>query len=153
MNAGAAPRHRIMAFAGLGLSRAAMALPICISLTLIACVHFEKQSTAPALVAAERRLAQAEKQSSDVEGQAGEFFAVAKIAAVQLSSDTQPDPAKSSVVALYNRATADLAAHLPDLIRQQQSSTTLSLKDPQSGQIDRLQLESGSRGEYPPTYF
>jgi hypothetical protein len=39
------------------------------------------------------------------------------------------------------------------LIRQQQSSTILSLKDPQSGQINRLHLESGRRGEYPPTYF
>ena len=153
MTGAAPPQHRMMALAGLGLSRAASALPICISLTLVACAHFERQSTAPPLVAAERRLGRAEKQNSDVGAQAGEFFAVAKIAEVQLRSDTQFDPAKSSAASLYNRATADLAADLPALIRQQQSSTILSLKDPQSGQINRLQLESGRRGEYPPTYF
>jgi pimeloyl-ACP methyl ester carboxylesterase len=153
MTGGAALRHWMKALAGLGLSRAVLALPICISLSLVACAHFERQSTAPPLVAAERRLARAEKQNSNVGAQAGEFLAVAKIAEVQLSSGTQPEPAKSSTVALYNRASADLAEDLPALIRQQQSSTTLSLKDPQSGQINRLRLESGRPGEYPPTYF
>jgi hypothetical protein len=95
MTGGAAPQHRMMALAGLGLSRAALALPICISLTLVACVHFEKQSTAPPLVAAERHLARAERQNSNVGAQAGEFFAVAKIAEVQLSSGTQPACANS----------------------------------------------------------
>jgi pimeloyl-ACP methyl ester carboxylesterase len=153
MTGAIAPQNRMTALAGLGLSRVVLALPIFISLTLVACVHFEKQSTVQPLVAAERRLARAERQNSNVEAQAAEFFAVAKIAEVQLSSGTQSDPGKSSAIALYNRATADLATDLPTLIRQQQSSTILSLKDPQSGQINRLQLESGRRGEYPATYF
>jgi pimeloyl-ACP methyl ester carboxylesterase len=146
-------RRRMMALARLGLSRVVLALPICISLTLVACVHFEKQSTVQPPVAAERRLARAERQNSNVEAQAAEFFAVAKIAEIQLSSGTQSDPVKSSAIGLYNRATADLATDLPALIRHQQSSTILFLKNPQSGQINRLQLESERRGEYPSAYF
>jgi hypothetical protein len=37
-----------------------------------------------------------------------------------------------------------------ELIRQQQNSTTLSLKDPQTGQINQLQLESGRPGNIRP---
>jgi hypothetical protein len=136
MTAGAPPQCGIMALVAPGLSRAALEA---------------KHRTA--LVAAQRRLAQAEKQHLDTGTRAGEYLAVAKIALEQLNSGTQPDPAESLVRALYNRATADLAAELPTLIRQQQNSTTLSLKDPQSGQINRLQLELGSRGAYSPTYF
>jgi pimeloyl-ACP methyl ester carboxylesterase len=142
-----------MPLPGPGLSRAALALTVWISLTLTACVHVEKQSTAPTLVTAERRLVKAERQSLDLPGQSGEFLAVAKIAEQQLSSSTESDPAKSSALALYNRATADLAADLPALIRKEKAAGTISLKDSQSGQMNQLQLESGKRGEYPTTYF
>jgi pimeloyl-ACP methyl ester carboxylesterase len=153
MSAGAVLQFRFMTSAGLDLLRAAFALPILTSLSLIGCVNFERQSNAPPLVRADRRLAQAEKHGSDIGLQAGEFLAVAKIAEEQLSSGTPSDTASSPAVRLYNRATADLAADLPALIQQQRNSRTLSLKDPQSGQINQLQLESGSRGEYPVTYF
>ncbi len=149
----AVPQHRTIPLTRFGLSRAALAFPIWISLTLVACVHVEKQSTAPSLVAAERRLAQAEKQSSNVDGQAGEFLAIAKIADEQLSPGHDTEAEKSSALALYNRATADLAADLPSLIRQEQNSGTLSLKDPGSGQMNRLQLESERPGEYRANYF
>ena len=142
-----------MPLPGPGLSRAALALTVWISLTLTACVHVEKQSTAPTLVTAERRLVKAERQSLDLPGQSGEFLAVAKIAEQQLNSSTESDTAKSSALALYNRATADLAADLPALIRKEKTAGTISLKDSQSGQMNQLQLESGKRGEYPPTYF
>jgi pimeloyl-ACP methyl ester carboxylesterase len=153
MNARAMLQFRIMDLTETNLSRAASGLAIWISLTLVACVHVEKPSTAPQLVAAERRLAQAEKKSSDVEGQAGEFLAIAKIAEEQLTSGHDTEAEKSSALALYNRATADLAADLPSLIREEQNSGTISLKDPESGQMNRLQFESARRGEYPATYF
>jgi pimeloyl-ACP methyl ester carboxylesterase len=153
MTAGAALRRGFVVLAELDLFRAPLALSICISLATSACVSFDRQRTAPPLAAAERRLTQAEKQNSDTETQAGVYLGVAKVAWEQLGSGTQPDFAKSSARALYNRATADLAADLPALMRQQQNFATLLLKDPQTGQINRLQLESGRRGEYPPTYF
>jgi pimeloyl-ACP methyl ester carboxylesterase len=130
-----------------------LGISICIALATSACVSSESRTTAPPLVAAQRRLAQAEKQHLDTGIRTGEYLAVAKIAEEQLTSGTQPDPSRSSARALYNRATADLAADLPGLIGQQRNSTNLSLKDPQSGQINRLELEFGKRGEYPPTYF
>jgi hypothetical protein len=142
-----------MPWPGPGWSRAALGLTIWISLSLAACVHVEKQSTVPTLVTAERRLVKAEKQSLDIPGQSGEFLAVAKIAEQQLSSSTESEAAKSSALALYNRATADLAADVPALIQKEKTAGTISLKDSQSGQTNQLQLESGKRGEYPPTYF
>ena len=136
------------------LSRVAPCLAIWFSLNLSACVNFEKQGSASPLATAERRLAVAERHSSNVEGQAGEYLAVAKIAEGQLAaSGASADQAKSSAVKLYNRATADLAVDLPPLVRQEQNSRTLSLKDPKTGQINQLQLEYGGRGEYSPTYF
>jgi pimeloyl-ACP methyl ester carboxylesterase len=134
-------------------SRVALCLAILLSLNLSACVNYEKQGSASPLAAAERRLALAERHGSNVEGQAAEYLSVAKIAEEQLPSGPNADPAKSSAVKLYNRATADLAAHLPPLIQQERNSRTLSLKDSQTGQIDQLQLEQGGKGEFSPTYF
>ncbi len=153
MSSRSVPLPWFMPLPGPGWSRAGIGLTIWISLTLAACVHVEKQSTAPTLVTAEKRLVKAEKQSLDVPGQSGEFLAVAKIADQQLSSSTESEATKSSALALYNRATADLAADLPALIQKEKTSGTISLKDSQSGQTNLLQLESGKRGEYPPTYF
>jgi hypothetical protein len=62
------------------------------------------------------------EQSSNVDGEAGEFLAVAKIADEQLSSGHDTEGEKSSTLALYNRATVGLAADLPSLIRQGQHS-------------------------------
>ena len=143
---------RAVAPARLCVSKQATGLAIWLSLSLGACTSFEKKGAAPPLVSAERRLVRAEKQKSNPEARAGEYLAVAKIAEEQLASQTQPLPANSPAVALYNRATADLAVELSTLIRQQQNSRTLLLKDPQSGEINRLQLDSG-KGMYPPTYF
>ncbi len=154
MTAGTAPRCGIIALIDLGSSRAALAMAACISLAMGACVSSDRQGSAPPLVAAERRLAQAEKKDSNTGMQAGEYLAVTRSALEQLRLSTQLPPAQSSAArALYNRATADLAADLPALIRQQQNSVSLSLKDPQSSQISRLELDSGGRGEYSPTYF
>ena len=82
-----------------------------------------------------------------------ESLAVAKIAEQQLSSSTESEAEKSSALALYNRAAAELAADVPALIQKGKTAGTISLKDSQSGQTNQLQLESGKRGEYPPTYF
>jgi len=136
-----------------GFSRVALCLAILLSLNLSACVHYEKQGSASPLAAAERRLALAERHGSNVEGQAGEYLSVAKIAEEQLASNPNSDPAKSSAVKLYNRATADLATDLPLLIRQERNSRTLSLKDAQTGQINQLQLEYGGKGEFSPAFF
>jgi len=136
-----------------GFSRVALCLAILLSLHLSACVNYEKQGSASPLAAAERRLALAERHGSNVEGQAGEYLSVAKIAEEQLASNPNSDPAKSSAVKLYNRATADLATDLPLLIRQERNSRTLSLKDAQTGQINQLQLEYGGKGEFSPAFF
>ncbi|MBV9644505.1 MAG: alpha/beta fold hydrolase [Verrucomicrobia bacterium] len=155
VSARAVPKCRIVALAGLSWFRKAFVWPIGISLTLVGCVHVEKQRTAPAppLATAERRLAQAEKQRANLDTQAGEFLAIAKIADEQLSYGHDTEAEKSSALTLYNRATADLAANLPSLIRQEQNSGTLSVKDSRSGQMNRLELDSGRPGEYPATYF
>ncbi|MBV9106692.1 MAG: hypothetical protein JO313_11780, partial [Verrucomicrobia bacterium] len=86
VSARAVPKCRIVALAGLSWFRKAFVWLIGISLTLVGCVHVEKQRTAPPLATAERRLAQAEKQRANLDTQAGEFLAIAKIADEQLSS-------------------------------------------------------------------
>src|SRR5215470_4954499 len=63
-----------------GFSRVALCLAILLSLNLSACVNYEKQGSASPLATAERRLALAERHGSNVEGQAGEYLSVAKIA-------------------------------------------------------------------------
>jgi pimeloyl-ACP methyl ester carboxylesterase len=130
------------------------ALTIWLSICLGACANFEKQSsTLSPLAAAELRLGRAEKQKSDVNAQAGEYLSVASIAEQQLNSASETASERSSAIALYNRATADLASDLPPLIDSQRNSKTLVLKDSGTGQTERLHLESGARGEYEATYF
>jgi len=131
-----------------------LALAICVSICLGACVNFEKQSSESApLAAAELRLRRAERQKLDVNGQAGEYLAVASIAERQLNSTSGFQTGRSSATALYNRATADLASDLPALIDRQPNSKTLVLKDSGTGETERLHLQSGARGQYDATYF
>jgi pimeloyl-ACP methyl ester carboxylesterase len=146
-------QYRAMHLARINFCRAAPALAILLSICLGACVNVEKQGAASPLVAAELRLARAEKQKLDVNAQGAEYLAVAGIAEQQLASGSQTSPAKSSALSLYNRATADLASDLPALVEHQQNSKTLVLKDSRTGQTERLHLESGARGEYSPSYF
>ena len=66
-----------------------LALAICVSIWLGACVNSEKQSSQSApLAAAELRLKRAERQNLDVNAEAGEYLAVASIAEQQLHSNT-----------------------------------------------------------------
>jgi hypothetical protein len=131
-----------------------LALAICVSICLGACVSFEKQSSDSApLAAAELRLRRAERQKPDVNAQAGEYLAVAIIAKRQLNSTSASKTSRSSAIALYNRATADLASDLPAVIDRQRNSKTLVLKNSGTGETERLHLQSGERGQYDATYF
>jgi pimeloyl-ACP methyl ester carboxylesterase len=146
--------HSSLSFAGPWFRRVirltAVFLPICLG----ACVNLERQaSTVSPLSAAELRLARAEKQKSDVTVQGAEYLGVAEIAQQQLASAPPSDPTRSSALRLYNRASADLAGDLPELIEGQPNSKTLVLTEPATGQVERLRLESGRRGEYSPAYF
>jgi hypothetical protein len=128
---------------------AALLLPICLG----ACLHLENQGvTSSPLAAAELRLARAERQRADAARRA-EYLAVVETAQQQVVSTPSADPAHSSALRIYNRATADLAGDLPALIKRQPNSKTLVLTEPGAGQSERLRLESGRHGEYAPAYF
>jgi hypothetical protein len=106
------------------------------------------------LADAQRRLAQAEKSKLNPEGQAAECLTVAKVAATKMAKGhTTTNPSANQAVAIYNRAAADLAADLPALLRQQRNAAAFTLRDPQTGEVSRLQLESGKPGEYPAGFF
>jgi hypothetical protein len=131
-----------------------LALAICVSICLGACVNFEKRGSESApLAAAELRLRRAERHKWDVNAQAGEYLAVAGIAEQQLNSTSASKTGRSSATALYNRATADLASDLPTLIDSQRNSKTLLVKNSGTGKTERLHLQSGARGQYDATYF
>src|SRR3981189_972048 len=131
-----------------------LALAICLSICIGACVHVKKQSSESApLAAAELRLRRAERQKLNVNAQAGEYLAVASITERQLNSTFASKTGRSSATALYSRATADLASDLPALIDRQRNSKTLVLKDSGTGETERLHLQSGARGQYDATYF
>jgi pimeloyl-ACP methyl ester carboxylesterase len=117
------------------------------------CATQEKQAAGPPLLQAERRLARAEKATLNIEGQAAEYLAVAKISASEIGSRTAASPNSDQALALYNRAVADLAIDLPALFRQQNNAGTLALRDEQTGETSQLQIESGKPGEYQPTSF
>jgi pimeloyl-ACP methyl ester carboxylesterase len=118
------------------------------------CATQEKQTAESSLVQAERRLARAEKPHVNVEGQAAEYLAVAKISAAQIGNPNgAATPGSSQAVALYDRAAADLAADLPALIQQKNNSATLALRDDSTGETFQLQIESGRPGEYQPGSF
>jgi pimeloyl-ACP methyl ester carboxylesterase len=137
---------------GLEAWKTALALTI---VTLGAgCATHERQTGGPPLLQAERRLAKAEKRKLNTEGQAAEYLAVVKIAAVEIhKTPTGSFPNSSQAFALYNRAVADLGADVPTLIGQKKNSSTLELRDPESGETAQLQIESGKPGEYQPASF
>ena len=118
------------------------------------CATHEKQAAGPPLIQAERRLARAEKVKLNIEGQAAEYLAVAKISASEIgNARTATSLDSSQARMLYNRAVADLATDLPALLRQKNNSGTLALRDAQTGETSQLQIESGKPGEYQPASF
>ena len=118
------------------------------------CATHEKQAAGPPLMQAERRLARAEKVKLNIEEQAAEYLAVAKISASEIgNARTATSPNSSQARTLYNRAVADLATDLPALLRQKNNSGTLALRDAQTGETSQLQIESGKPGEYQPASF
>jgi hypothetical protein len=99
-------------------------------------------------------LAQAEKRKLDPEGHAAACLAVAKVAVTEMAEGrSTTNPSSNPAVGIYNRAAADLATDLPALIRQQGNARAFTLRDPQSGETARLQVESGKMGEYPAGFF
>jgi hypothetical protein len=117
------------------------------------CAIQEKQASEPPLIEAEYRLAKAEKLKLNEEGQAAEYLAVAKISISEMSKGNSPASSPSSqAVALYNRAVADLAVDLPDLM-QKKNSGAFDLHDARTGETAQLQIESGRAGEYQPASF
>jgi pimeloyl-ACP methyl ester carboxylesterase len=118
------------------------------------CATHEKQAAESPLMQAERRIARAEKVKLNIEGQAAEYLAVAKISASEIgNARTATSPNSSRALALYNRAVADLATDLPALLRKKNNSGTLVFRDEQTGETSQLQIESGKPGEYQPTSF
>src|ERR1700724_2564977 len=98
------------------------------------CATHEKQAAGPPLMQAERRLARAEKVKLNIEEQAAEYLAVAKISASEIgNARTATSPNSSHARTLYNRAVADLATDLPALLRQKSNSGTLALRAAQTG--------------------
>jgi hypothetical protein len=74
------------------------------------CATHEKQAAEPPLIQAERRLARAEKVKLNIEGQAAEYLAVAKISASEIGNPRTATSFDSNQARmLYNRAVAGLA--------------------------------------------
>jgi hypothetical protein len=137
-----------------GLAGCKIAAALTIVVLSAGCATQEKQTTEPTLVQAERRLAKAEKIKLNTESQAAEYLAVAKITVDEINK-TRNNPASNSsqAVTLYNRAAADLAADLPELISQKKNSGLLELRDAATGETAQLVVESGRPGEYQPATF
>jgi hypothetical protein len=157
MTAGAPPPRGIMALVKLGVPRAALAIPICIALTMGACVNFERQSTLSPLVPPRHLLAEAEEQHLDTGKRPGEVLAVAKIALEQLSSGTQPDPVGTPVRALPKAVIAAVTPkNDPRKFRPPNSIYGLSQKNPLLLALEKLPIEAphnsiiGDRGRGDP---
>jgi len=125
----------------------------CALVSAVGCVSYERQGAAPPLVEAQRRLAAAEKRKADPTGQAAEYLAAARIAAGELAKNKSAASLANPAVGIYNRATADLAADLPGLVGEQRNAAAFILRDPQTSETWRLQVESGKPGEYPAGFF
>jgi pimeloyl-ACP methyl ester carboxylesterase len=137
-----------------GLARCKTAAALTIVILAAGCATQEKQTTEPALIQAERRLAKAEKIKLNTEGRAAEYLAVAKITQGEMTKTRNPPSSNSSqAVTLYNRAAADLAADVPELISQKKNSGLLELRDAGTGETSQLVIESGRPGEYQPATF
>jgi pimeloyl-ACP methyl ester carboxylesterase len=119
------------------------------------CTTYEKQAAQSPLAGPERRLHKAEREHQHTEDQAAEYLAVAKIAAGQLAkrSSTNAPQDSGQAISLYDRAAADLATDLPSLIGQQYNSTTLTLRDRETGETFQLRIGSPQPGALAPTYF
>jgi pimeloyl-ACP methyl ester carboxylesterase len=139
---------------GSGPARCKKAAVLTIVILAAGCATQEKQTTEPPLIQAEHRLAKAEKIKLNAEGQAVEFLAVAKITVGEMSKTrNHPSSDSSQAVSLYNRAVADLAADVPELISQKKSSGLLELRNAGTGETAQLAIESGKSGEYQPATF
>src|ERR1700760_264435 len=105
-----------------GLARCKTAAALTIVVLAAGCVTQEKQTTEPPLIRAEHRLAKAERLKFNTAEQAAEFLAVAKITAGEMSKTRNALSSDSGqAVILYNRAVADLAADVPELISQKKN--------------------------------
>src|SRR5271165_3281804 len=130
-----------------------------IRLTLFSCVAIcagcsitEKRALLPPLMRAERRLAKAEKITSDPSEKTTEILSVARTVASEIpknSGEADIEPA----VRIYNRAAADLACELPNLNQSRGSPASLTIQSRHTGETYRLLLGPASRTEYPSTYF
>jgi pimeloyl-ACP methyl ester carboxylesterase len=137
-----------------GSARCRTASALAIVILAAGCATQEKQTAELPLVQAERRLAKAEKTKLNTEGQAAEYLAVAKITAGEISKRrNSPSSNSSQAVSLYNRAVADLAADVPELVSQKKNSGVLELRDGGTGETAQLVIESGKSGEYQPANF
>src|SRR3984885_10551171 len=139
---------------GSGLARCRIAAALTITILAAGCATQEKQTAEQPLVQAERRLAKAEKIKLNTEGQAAEYLAVARITAGEMSKKQNAPPSNSDqAVMLYNRAAADLATDVPELIGLKKNSGVLGLRDAGTGETVQLVIESGKPGEYQPATF
>jgi pimeloyl-ACP methyl ester carboxylesterase len=137
-----------------GLVRCKNVAALTIVIFAAGCAIQEKQTAEPPLGQAEDRLAKAEKIKLNTEGQAAEYLAVARITAGEMSKKrSNPSSNSSQAVTLYNRAVADLATDVPELIKQKKNTGELELREAATGETAHLVIESGQRGEYPPATF
>jgi len=149
-------------FCSFGLLRRRFALnasKVCVLLGFLVfgagCTTYEKQAGQSPLADPERRLRKAEREHEHTESQAAEYLAVAKIAAGELAKRPTTDAPQDSgqAISLYDRAVADLATDLPSLIGQQHNTTTLMLRDQETGETYQLRIGPTQPGALVPTYF
>ena len=149
-------------FSSFGLLKRRLALnasKVCLFLGFLvlsaSCTTYEKQAAQSPLAGPERRLRKAEGRHQHTEGQAAEYLAVAKIAAGELAkrpaTDAPQEPGQA--IALYDRAVADLATDLPALVGQQHNTTTLTLRDQETGETSQLRIGPPQPGALAPAYF
>jgi pimeloyl-ACP methyl ester carboxylesterase len=120
---------------------------------LVGCSLSNKEAGLSPLARAERRLSRAERIRSDPEQKTAEFLSVARTAADEISRAPTTDLSEEEPVRVYNRAAADLAAELPELSEEYNSSQSLTAHDRLTGEVYRIRTRPSERGEYPLTYF
>ncbi|MBV8970491.1 MAG: hypothetical protein JO331_15740 [Verrucomicrobia bacterium] len=124
-------------------------------LTVFAGCSITPQGTQlPPLVGAERQLARTEKISSDPQEKTAELLSVARIAADEISDPAATTKANAEgPIGIYNRAAADIAAELPQLVRGRNVFQSLTVQNRLTGEIYRIHFSSSERGEFGPSYF
>jgi hypothetical protein len=127
----------------------------CIVAFSAGCSTTEIESRLPPLLRAERRLARAERITSDPLYKTAEILSVARTVTGEIGKNSA-EVKEAEPIRIYDRAATDLAAELPELIQLSQdrgAGESITVQNHRTGDTYRLRPGSTGRGEYTWTYF